>query len=100
LEQPYWAVLGNERDSGCDQRDAPTRPAVAVVADDRSPRPANLGDHLIEPGKILGIDLPKRLKIVRPARRLVPFHPAQEFCPQARIHAIRMSPGPKQRQQA
>jgi hypothetical protein len=35
--------------------------AGSIVADDRSPRPANLGDHLAEPGKILGIDLPKRL---------------------------------------
>ena len=69
--------------------------AGPVVADDRSPRPANLGDHLLEPGKILGIDLPERLRLVRPARHLVPFHPAQEFCPQARIHAIRMGLGPK-----
>jgi len=67
----------------------------AVVADDRSPGPADVGDHLLEPGRILGINLSKCPRIVILARRLVSLHPAQEFCPQAQIHAIRMSPGPE-----
>ena len=45
-----------------------------VVADDQSPWPASLGDHLFQPGKILGIDLAKQPRDrFRPARGLVPF---------------------------
>jgi hypothetical protein len=54
-----WIAVGVlDQEPGC---------AGPLFAGDRSPRPANLGDHLLEPGKILGIDLPKRLRIVRPA---------------------------------
>ena len=65
----------------------------SVLTDVRPSWPPDLGHHLLEPRKVIGIHLLKCVGIFRLAGRLVSFRSAQEFRAQVRFHPIRMSPG-------
>ena len=65
-----------------------------VLAGDRSSWPPDLGYPLLEPREVVGIRPAGCRIIMSLTGRLVPFHPAQEFCTQVRsLHHRAHSPG-------